>query len=142
MATKPGISDAEWLVMKIIWEKSSTTAKEIIETLVPATGWKPKTVKTLINRLLTKKMIGFESKGRDYHYHPLANKKDYIEQETMELMIKNNPDSTINIISTLIRESALSLLEIDELKKELESKAPSKKESAKQPENGDFDIYL
>jgi BlaI family penicillinase repressor len=141
MPLKSKISDAEWLVMKIIWEKPSTTAKQIIEALIPETGWNPKTVKTLLNRLMTKKMIGFTNQGRSYHYFPIAVKSQYIEEELHGLLDKAVYGSNANIIIALIRSSRLSSEEIADIKKELSMKL-SQEERAKSGKIKDFDVCL
>ena len=62
----PSISEAEHQVMKVIWKNNPIMASEIINILTEKTDWKPKTIKTLINRLLKKEAIGYEKSGREY----------------------------------------------------------------------------
>lgn len=50
----PKITDAEWQVMKIIWENKYCTANDIVKEISRITDWKPNTTRTLINRLLKK----------------------------------------------------------------------------------------
>ncbi len=57
----PQISDAEWQVMKAIWAEAPCTANQVVEYLSQNTVWRSKTIKTLINRLLKKKMLDFKS---------------------------------------------------------------------------------
>ncbi len=54
MAEKAKISDAEWAVMKVLWDKSRVTANVLIGKLSRSMPWQPKTVRTLINRLANK----------------------------------------------------------------------------------------
>ena len=70
MDTLPRISEAEWSVMEVVWQKAPRTANEIVEALHGATRWNPKTVKTLINRLLNKGALIYELAGRTYLYSP------------------------------------------------------------------------
>lgn len=58
MKEVPQISDAEWRVMQVIWDKSPITANEVVDKLKNNTHWKPKTIKTLIRRLVEKKALG------------------------------------------------------------------------------------
>lgn len=51
----PKISEAELEIMKVLWSNSPQTANEIIEELEDAMDWKPKTIRTLINRLVQRK---------------------------------------------------------------------------------------
>ena len=68
----PKISNAEWEIMKIIWINSEISSTNIIQELKYKSDWKPATVKTLINRLLNKKAIGFNKTGYEYFYFPLV----------------------------------------------------------------------
>ncbi|MEH7060984.1 BlaI/MecI/CopY family transcriptional regulator, partial [Bacillus wiedmannii] len=52
MKELPKISEAELEVMKVLWSKSPQTANEVIEALEVKMDWKPKTIRTLINRLV------------------------------------------------------------------------------------------
>ncbi|MDT3496361.1 BlaI/MecI/CopY family transcriptional regulator, partial [Bacillus toyonensis] len=51
------ISEAELEVMKVLWSKSPQTANEVIEELEKNMDWKPKTIRTLINRLVHKEAV-------------------------------------------------------------------------------------
>ncbi|MBJ6923123.1 BlaI/MecI/CopY family transcriptional regulator, partial [Vibrio cholerae] len=54
MKELPKISEAELEVMKVLWSRSPQTANEVIEALEVTMDWKPKTIRTLINRLVQK----------------------------------------------------------------------------------------
>jgi len=66
----PSISDAEWVVMKMLWEKSPATANQVVQALAGRVSWKPKTIHTLLRRLVQKGVVGFEKKGREFHFRP------------------------------------------------------------------------
>ncbi len=55
MSTFPQISEAEFEVMKIVWKYAPINTNEITEKLLPTTNWSPKTIQTLIKRLVTKR---------------------------------------------------------------------------------------
>ena len=65
----PRITDAEWRVMDVLWNQAPQTANEIVAALSEV-DWSPKTVKTLINRLVNKGALTFEKDGRTYLYTP------------------------------------------------------------------------
>lgn len=69
----PRISDAEWLVMDVLWEQAPQTANDIVAAL-DHTGWNPKTTKTLINRLVNKGALTYEKSGRTYLYSPAVDR--------------------------------------------------------------------
>jgi BlaI family transcriptional regulator, penicillinase repressor len=48
------ISNAEWQVMRVVWEQGSVGAAEVIESLLATTHWSHRTVRSLLNRLVKK----------------------------------------------------------------------------------------
>ena len=64
MCNLPRISDSEWSVMRVLWSRGAATANEVVEELAGETHWKPRTVKTLITRLMRKGAVKFSKEGR------------------------------------------------------------------------------
>ena len=58
----PQISEAEFEVMKIVWKYAPINTNEITEKLTLTTSWSPKTIQTLIKRLVSKKALSCETK--------------------------------------------------------------------------------
>lgn len=54
MTRLPQISEAEFEVMKIVWQRAPVNTNEITECLEKTTSWSPKTIQTLIKRLVNK----------------------------------------------------------------------------------------
>jgi BlaI family penicillinase repressor len=116
----PQISKAEWEVMKIFWESAPITANEIIEKLQGYVSWQPKTVKTLIGRLLKKKAIAFEKNDRTYRYYPIISKEDWIREESQSFL-KRVYNGELNVMLTSFLSSRpLSEKDIEELKQILD----------------------
>ena len=68
MAKLPQISDAEWDVIKVLWDRGEAGAQEVTEALAVGRNWRPQTVKTLLNRLVKK---GAVPSSRDSLYNSL-----------------------------------------------------------------------
>ncbi len=66
----PSISNSEWQVMQVIWESHPLTANQIVELLEDRVEWHPRTVKTLLNRLVQKGALNFKRDGKRYLYSP------------------------------------------------------------------------
>ena len=122
MQDRPKISDAEWQVMKVLWEKSPVTANQIVEKLIAETDWKPKTIRTLINRLCTKNAIDFDKDGRQYMYYPVLSEEECVRQETRSFMSRIRTDALKPMLAAFLEEEKLSQDEIDELKSILDKK--------------------
>ena len=73
----PRISDAELVVMRTVWEKAPVTANQVVEALEHQRHWKPKTIHTLLRRLVQKGALDFDKKGREHLFRPLVDSADY-----------------------------------------------------------------
>ncbi len=121
------ISEAEWSVMKVFWSKSPVTANDVVEALSEKTEWKPKTIRTLINRLAAKRALGFDKDGRVYHYYPLLSESECIKAETLSFLDKAGPGALKPMLAAFIQEQELTQAEISELKQILEQKGGQSK---------------
>ena len=82
MAALPQISEAEFEVMKIVWKYAPISTNEITDRLVKTTTWSPKTIQTLIKRLVTKGALSYEKQSRVFVYTPLVGEAEYITQQS------------------------------------------------------------
>ena len=118
----PKMSPAEFEVMKIVWQKASITAREIIEALETTQDWKPQTVKTLINRLLKKKALKYKKEGRNYRYWSAVDKAQCFEEESKSFVNQLFDGATAAMLMHFVKSSELSPEDIAELKAVLEEK--------------------
>lgn len=124
MSTMPKITEAEWTVMKVFWQKSPRTANQAVEQLSD-TGWNPKTIRTLINRLQKKKALDFEKDGRRHRYFPLVAEHECVRQEAQSLLSRAGAAALKPMLAAFLQEQKLSSKEIEELKQILNQKADS-----------------
>ena len=82
MGKIPKISEAEYEVMKVVWEDAPVSTNEITDRLVSVTDWSPKTVQTLIRRLVAKGVLSYEKQGRMFIYTPTVDEEDYLRQKS------------------------------------------------------------
>ena len=71
----PQISEAEFEVMKIVWKHAPISTNEITDKLLQTTSWSPKTIQTLIKRLVTKGVLTYEKQSRVFVYTPSRERK-------------------------------------------------------------------
>ena len=122
MEKYPKISEAEWQVMKQLWTAHPTSANGIVKQLEKTMSWKPKTVKTLISRLVQKEAIGFEKQGRRHLYFPLVEEEKIVREESRSFLNRFFGGTFTPMLANLIENRDLSENEIKELK-ELLNKA-------------------
>lgn len=82
MPDLPQISEAEFEVMKIVWENAPVSTNDITDRLVQTTDWSPKTIQTLIRRLVSKGALTYEKNGRVFVYMPKVNEDEYLMQKS------------------------------------------------------------
>ncbi len=122
MTRVPQISDTEWQVMKVIWAKSPISANQVIESLEGSCNWKPKTIKTLLGRLVKKRVLGYHKESREYMYYSLISEKECVHAENRSFLSKVYGGAFNVMLASFLEEKKLSSSEIDELKKILEEK--------------------
>ena len=122
----PKISEAEHQVMKVIWNDHPVTAMEIIKVLTKITDWKPKTIKTLLNRLLTKGAIGYEKSGREYNYYPLIEEADFVKAESRSFLKRIFGGAMKPMLASLAENEDLTMEDIEYLKSRILEKKEGK----------------
>ena len=116
MKTLPQISEAEFEVMKVIWKHAPISTNEITEKLTQTTKWRPKTIQTLIKRLVTKGALSYEKQSRVFVYTPLIEEKEYIGHESHSFLERYYDGDITAMLSAYIEDDKLSESEIDTLR--------------------------
>ena len=119
----PKISESEWLVMRVLWSKSPMAAQDVFEQLDGTTKWSPKTVKTLIDRLVKKGAVKYEKDGRRYMYYPAFGRDEYVRKERHSFVKRVYGGITKPMLAAFLEDAELSADDISELKEILEQKA-------------------
>lgn len=118
------ISDSEWLIMKVIWEKKEAKSSEIAAKLYDSTKWSDKTIITLLNRLVNKGILATKKDSNDkraYVYYPLVTEHECIEAETNSFIQKCFNGAVKDLLLNVIDKRRLSKHEIEELKSILDT---------------------
>ncbi|WP_138262746.1 BlaI/MecI/CopY family transcriptional regulator [[Clostridium] hylemonae] len=116
MTALPQISEAEYEVMKIVWKYAPVSTTEITERLTSATDWSPKTVQTLIKRLVNKGVLAYEKQSRVFVYTPLVKESEYVNQESSSFLKRFYNGDITAMLSAYIEDDRLSASDIDALR--------------------------
>ena len=116
MRNLPRISDAEWEVMKVIWQNPKTTSAFIIKSLSREKVWKPTTIKSLISRLLNKEVIDYEKCGKEYLYYALIGEEEYIKVESNSFLNRVFGGSINSMLLNFVKSENISKDEMEELR--------------------------
>ena len=112
----PQISEAEFEVMKVVWKHAPISTNEITDKLLQTTSWSPKTIQTLIKRLVNKGALTYEKQSRVFVYTPLVEENEYIGQESNSFLKKFYNGDITAMLSAYIENDKLSETEIDTLR--------------------------
>lgn len=120
MPTVPQISDSEWDVMKVVWEAGPLTAGQIVQKLEGQTDWHPRTIKTLLSRLVKKGAVAMEADGNRYLYRAKVTREACRRHETRSFLSRVFDGAVAPALVHFLKQSELSKDEIAELKSILE----------------------
>ncbi len=116
MKALPQISEAEFQVMKIVWEHAPVSTNQVTEYLVRTTKWSPKTIQTMLKRLVQKKALTYDKEGRVFIYTPLIGQEDYVNQESRHFLQRFYNGNVVSMVTAFMDMEELSQQEVDELK--------------------------
>jgi len=120
MPALPQISDSEWDVMKVIWEAGPLTAGQIVQRLEGQKDWHPRTIKTLLGRLVKKGAVAMEEDGNRYLYRAKVTREACRRYEARWFLSRVFDGAVAPALVHFLKQSDLSKEEIEELKKILE----------------------
>ena len=121
MSALPRISETEWEIMRVVWARHPISAAEIIETLVAQDAtWHPVTAKTLLNRLVKKRVLGFDLDGRSYLYRPLVRERDCVNAVSSSFLERVFGGSLSSMVAHFVEHRKLSPKQVRELRKILD----------------------
>ena len=111
------ISDSELEVMKVLWRAGDALPVTVIrEALQKSRGWEATTVKTLVNRLVSKGVIRQE-KRNVYYYSPLISEAEYNSWATGDLIQRLYNGSARDLVAALVQSNGLTQADVEELRR-------------------------
>ncbi|MBM3836212.1 MAG: BlaI/MecI/CopY family transcriptional regulator [Verrucomicrobia bacterium] len=121
-STVPQISDAERVVMKVVWERRTATANQVVEALEHEMDWKPKTIHTLLARLVQKGALDVDKTNREYVFEPRIEADESVHHASRSFLRRFFDGELAPFLACFLEREKLSPKEIDELKRILEGK--------------------
>jgi BlaI family transcriptional regulator, penicillinase repressor len=117
MAYMPQVSDAEWEVMKTLWEGPALTSGQVVERLGRERRWKPRTIKTLLARLVKKGAAGVRRDEKRVLYTASVPREALVRRESRSFIARVFDGAVTPALVHFLKDAQLSDDEIDELKK-------------------------
>ena len=127
------ISPAEWQIMKILWERGPSAARDVFAALPREASWSYQTVKTLLSRLVAKGAAEYEQIGNSYLYRAGAAREQLTRQEIRGLVDRVVSGAASPVLAHFIDEVELTEADIRQLKRLLDEK---RRANAARPKRG------
>ena len=70
------LTESEWSIIKAVWETEPCTAPAIQERLSKSTGWHYSTVRTLMDRMVSKGLLSAKKEGKLTIYNSTITRVD------------------------------------------------------------------
>ena len=125
--TVPSISEAEWEVMNVLWAAgpAALRANDIVER-VARKDWSPRTVKTLLNRLVRKRALDFKVDGKSYLYRAAVSREQCVQAVSRSFVDRVFGGSPGPMLVHFVEHARLSQREIEQLRQILSNKNKDK----------------
>src|SRR5580704_12169540 len=102
--------------MNVVWDAQPLTAQEVIARLADQADWAPPTVKTMLHRLVRKKVLTYELQGNRYVYRSRVRRSDCIRQASRSFLDRVFGGESAPLLAHFLRSAKLSSDEIAELR--------------------------
>lgn len=116
----PKITEAEYEIMKVVWNNEPISTNDIVKKFESISEWSPKTVQTLLSRLVKKGALSYEKKGRVFVYRATVKQDEYTNTESKSFLKKFYNGALNSMVLNFIDDTKLSDEDIEELKRFLE----------------------
>ena len=115
------IAETEWVVMRVVWQQGAAGAAEVIEAVLPETGWSHRTVRTLLNRLVAKGALARDG-GRPQYLPRKVAESQCVRQESRSFLKKVFQGDAGRMLAHFVENEKMTPEQIKELKNLLAAK--------------------
>lgn len=116
------ISEAEWEVMNVLWQRAPVAAADVAEELAARKGWAVRTTRTLLDRLRRKRAVTCEEDGKRYLYRTRVSLEQCVREASRSFRDRVFGGQPAAMLIHLVQETELTPEEIAELRRILERK--------------------
>ncbi|HMN44350.1 MAG TPA: BlaI/MecI/CopY family transcriptional regulator [Povalibacter sp.] len=116
----PTITEAESVVMEVLWQSSPVATEEVVTALKGRQDWQEPTIKTLLNRLLKKRAISAQRDGRRYLYSPILQREQWLSSESKGLLDRLFGGRVAPFVAHFSKQRKLTRKDLADLKRLIE----------------------
>ena len=116
------LTDLEWQIMQVLWEKGVMSVKEVWQRLFPNGEKAYTTIQTYLDRMTDKNLLSKQKIGLVNFYHAQENKKTVLKHATENLVSRAFNGSFFSLAAYLVDSPNLSSEELEKIKELIKSK--------------------
>jgi BlaI family penicillinase repressor len=122
------LTEPEWLIMNVLWDRHPAKARGVFERLPSTVNWAYTTVKTMLDRLVEKKLVRKSKRGNIGYYEPLLSRRQARRTALSKLLDQAFDGAFGPLMHFLVEDENLSAKQRKELIKILSRKSRAKGE--------------
>lgn len=107
--------------MRVLWERSPASARDVLEAAQPATGWAYTTVKTILDRLVEKEVLKTKKRANVLFYSPRLSRGAAQARAVSSLVERAFEGTFGSLVQHLVTEERLTARERAELRSLLDA---------------------
>jgi BlaI family penicillinase repressor len=117
MPEKPvELTEAEWTIIKVVWDAEPCTAPAIQEKLFKRTAWAYSTVRTLMDRMVVKGLLAAEKKSNQTLYRTAVTRAQAQRGELLYALKHAFNGALTPMLQCLLDTNEVSRAELDQIK--------------------------
>jgi BlaI family penicillinase repressor len=116
MAKHTELTEAEWTVIKAVWEREPCTAPDVQEKLFKATQWTYSTVRTIMDRMVAKGLLKAQKMGKVTVYASAVTQAQAQRGELLYALRHAFNGATAPLVQCLLDTRSVSADEIEQIK--------------------------
>jgi len=117
MAVTISISEAESVIMEVLWRESPQSSEAVVAALANQQDWQEATIKTLLNRLLKKGAVRATKEQRRYLYSPVLTRDQWLSEESKGFLNRLFNGRVAPLVAHFGQHEKLSKKDIADLKR-------------------------
>lgn len=121
------LTEAEWMVIKAVWDAEPCTAPEVQEALYQATQWSYSTVRTIMDRMAAKRLLRARKEGKITQFSSAVTREEAQAGEVL-YGLKNAFNGALTpMVQCLLDAGELSEKDLSELEALIKAKKQTRK---------------
>ena len=116
------LTEAEWAIIQVIWENQPCAAPTVQEMLADSRNWTYSTVKTLMDRMVTKKLLKTKKIRNLILYRSVITKKQAQNCEIMRTVKRAFDGALTPMMQFMLDNTSLSQKQLNELEELIREK--------------------